>query len=540
MTSSSTANKRTRKEEKHAFKECAKQVAILLFLAVRIVIDWFIDFVFGFIYKTEDVKKLPGVKENFLLKSAVSIAQQIREKQISSEKVVAAYIERIKEVNPFLNAVVDDRYDEAMKEAKDIDKFLAETDLSTDEIKRTKPFLGVPFTTKESTSAKGLAFSCGLLSRKTYIATTDAVVVEKMKGSGAILVAVTNIPELNLWCETRNNVYGQTLNPYDFTKTVGGSSGGEGAIITACGSPLGIGTDIAGSIRMPAYFCGVFGHKPTTGLISTKGLTFRTGEEGETMVTAGPITRYAEDIKPFLKVLLGDKTSLLNLDQKVNLQDVKVAYCVNPQDLRVSPVTNEVIAAILKAVDHLSTISKFHVDKVSLDGFRYSLSLWRHEMSKEPSKFAHDLSNRKGNVSLTSELPKLLFGKCEFTLPALMRLIDLNVLPPTNKKWAEENKTKLVQEIEELLGDNGVLLFPSCPTDAPYHYASFLRPYNFAYWAIFNVLKLPVTQVPLGLTKKGLPIGLQVVAGPYKDHLCIAVAEELERVFGGWTPPFSD
>nr|BAN20513.1 amidase [Riptortus pedestris] len=540
MTTTPAANKRYRKEEKHAFKDCVKQVAILLFLALRIVIDWFIDFVFGFFYKNDDTKKLPGVKENFLLKSASSLAQLIREKQISSEKVVVAYIERIKEVNPSLNAVVDDRYDEAIKEAKDVDKFLAETDLTTEEIKKTKPFLGVPFTSKESTSAKGLAFTFGLVSRKSYIASADAAVVERLKDSGAILIAVTNIPELNLWCETRNNIYGQTQNPYDLTKTVGGSSGGEAAIISACGSPLGIGTDIGGSTRMPAYFCGVFGHKPTTGLITTKGLTFRKGNEGETMVSAGTITRFAEDITPFLKLLLDDNLSLPKLDQKVNLQDVKVAYCLNPQDLRVSPVSNEVIAAILKAVDHLSTISKYHVDKISLDGFRYSLSLWRHEMSKEPGNFAFDLSNQKGDISLKSELPKLIFGKCEFTIPALMRLIDLNVLPPTNKSWAEDKKKQLVQEIQELLGDNGVLLFPSCPTEAPYHYASFLRPYNFAYWAIFNVLKLPVTQVPLGLTKKGLPIGLQVVSNHYNDHLCIAIAEELQRVFGGWTPPFTD
>ncbi|XP_014294804.1 fatty-acid amide hydrolase 2 [Halyomorpha halys] len=515
------------------------QALLLLVFILRIIVDWFVDFIFSMIYKEEDNLKLPGVKNPLLLKNATLLAQEIREKKVSSEEVVSAHVNRIKEINKLLNAVVDERFNDAIEDAKVVDKFLAETDLTPEEINIKKPFLGVPFTSKESTKAKGMFFSCGLVSRKGVRATEDAVVVEKMKESGAILIAVTNVPELNLWCETRNNVYGQTNNPYKFSRTTGGSTGGESSLIAACGSPLGIGTDIGGSIRMPAYFCGVFGHKPSNGLITTKGLTFRTGEESETMVTAGTLSRSVKDITPFLKVLLGENVKFLKLDEKVNLQDIKVSYCLNPKDLRVSSVSKDVVKCILKVVDHLSTISKFHVDKINLNGFKYSLSLWRHEMSLEPSNFALDLGNREGEVSLKTELPKTLLFQSNYTLPAIMRLVDLKILPPTKKKWAEKERDTLKKEVLELLGDNGVLLFPSCPTEAPYHYASFFRPYNFAYWAIFNVLKLPVTQVPLGLTKNGLPVGLQIVAAPNNDHLTIAVAEELEKTFGGWVPPFT-
>lgn len=537
MSTSKNAGKKEKDENENNTSILVQAKLVLIFIS-RIIFDWIVDFVFSIIYRNDDLK-LPGVKNPLLLKSATQLAQEIREKKVSCEEVVSAHIDRIKEVNKLLNAVVDERFNDAIEDAKKVDQYLSDTDLTPEEIRKQKPFLGVPFTSKESTKADGMSFTCGLVSRKGTKSTENAVVVERLKESGAILLGVTNVPEINLWCETRNNVYGQTNNPYKFSRTTGGSTGGEGSIISACGSPFGIGTDIGGSIRMPAYYCGLYGHKPTTGLLPTKGLTFRTGNEGETMVTAGTLSRTAKDITPFFKVLLGENVKLVKLDEKVNLQEVKFCYCLNPKDMRVSPVSKEVVKCILKAVDHLSTVSKFHVDKISLDGFKYCLSLWRHEMSLEPSNFALTLGNQEGEVSLWTELPKMLLFQSKFTLPAIMRLIDLNVLPPTDPKWAEKERDNLRKEILELLGDNGVLLFPSCPTEAPYHYASFFRPYNYAYWSIFNVLKLPVTQIPLGMTKSGLPVGLQIVAGPNNDHLTIAVAEELEKTFGGWVPPFA-
>ncbi|XP_073992205.1 fatty-acid amide hydrolase 2 [Rhodnius prolixus] len=532
-------SRRTKRKESQNCKALAKKILLIFYFTIRELFDWIIDFIFGFIYGDEKkLAKLPNIKHRFLKYSACTLAEQIRNRELKSEDVVQAYIERINEVNPTLNAVVDFRFEDAIKEAKDVDAFLQETNLTKEELKAQKPFLGVPFTSKESTSAKGMAFTCGLVSRKGVRATEDAVVVERVKESGAILLGTTNVPELNLWCETRCNVYGQTSNPYNYTRTTGGSSGGEASIISACGSPLGIGTDIGASIRMPANFCGLFGHKPTTGLITTKGLTFRTGTEGDTMVTAGPITRYAEDITPILRTLLGENQQKLKLGEKVNLEEVRFFYVLDPGDIRVSPVAKEIIETMLKVVDHLGTKSKSHIEKINLPGFQHSVALWRHAMSKEPTNFAKDLGNREKEVSLVTEIPKLLIGQCNFTLPSIMRLIDLHILPPTKASWAEKETAELREELIEMLGNDGVLLFPSSPLDASYHYASFLRVYNYGYWAIFNVLKFPVTQVPLGLSMHGLPVGIQVVSSPYNDHLCIAVAEELEKAFGGWVPPY--
>lgn len=164
-----------------------------------------------------------------------------------------------------INAIVDERYDDAIKEAQEIDKLLQSSDTNVEELKRTKPLLGVPFTTKESNTAKGMLHSMGMLCRTGHKSEEDAVVIGNVRKAGAIIIAKTNIPELNLWVESRNNVYGQTNNPYDTTRAVGGSSGGDAAIVAACGAPFAVGSDIGGSIRIPASFNGVFGHKPSNG-----------------------------------------------------------------------------------------------------------------------------------------------------------------------------------------------------------------------------------------------------------------------------------
>ncbi|KAL0275321.1 UNVERIFIED_CONTAM: hypothetical protein PYX00_003209 [Menopon gallinae] len=505
---------------------------------IRSLIDKLIDWFFGFfIYDDSQKKILPKVKNPLVLESAVSLARKIRNKEVKSRTVVAAYIERIEQVNPFINAMVDNRFDLALKEAEEVDDFLSNNTYSLEELENNKPFLGVPFTTKESVCCEGLSFTFGMLSRRKEKGTEDAELVRLMKEAGGILLGVTNIPELNLWCETRNNLFGQTLNPYNTTRTVGGSSGGEAAIITSCGSPIGIGTDIGGSVRMPAFYCGLFGHKPTTDLTPMKGTTRRTGEEKNSMVTAGTITRHSEDIIPFLKVLVKDKLSLLTLDKQVNMEDLRIYYVENSNDSRSSRVCPELIQALRKAVNYLEEVSKKPSQEVDLDGTQYSYRLWRYWLSKEPYQFEDELGNREKRVNVFRELPLKLIGKSDFTLAAIFKLID-HYLPKEDSIWAELTTETLRSEICDILDDGGVLLYPSHPFPANYHYSAFLRPFNFGSWAIFNVLKLPVTQVPLGLSKDGLPMGIQVVAGPYKDHISIAVARELEKAFYGWVPPF--
>ncbi|GBM46533.1 Fatty-acid amide hydrolase 2 [Araneus ventricosus] len=182
-----------------------------------------------------------------------------------------AYVERARLVHPYINAATDERYEDALKDAKKVDEFLASGTKSEDEIARETPLLGVPFTCKEAIGVKGMRQNSGLVRYKDHIAEEDSDTAALYRKAGGIPVTVTNVPELCMWWESANHVGGLTKSPFDTTRTVGGSSGGEGAIITSAGALIGIGNDIAGSIRIPSSFCGIYGHKPTKGVISNFG-----------------------------------------------------------------------------------------------------------------------------------------------------------------------------------------------------------------------------------------------------------------------------
>ncbi|XP_072763193.1 fatty-acid amide hydrolase 2-like [Anoplolepis gracilipes] len=496
--------------------------------------DCIVDFVFG-IYYNPKAKKVSAVKNSLLLESAISLAEKIRVKKVTSEEVVKTYIERCKEVNSLINAVVENRYLDAIKEAKAVDAMIEKcTDL--EKIRITLPYFGVPFTTKESNCAKGLIHSLGLLCRRNHRSEEDATTVRFLKEAGGILIAKTNVPELNLWSESRNNLYGQTNNPYNTTRTVGGSSGGEGAIVAACGAPFSICSDIGGSTRMPAFFNGLFGHKPSEGLTPVAGIGLRETDYPDTMVAAGPLCKKAEDLAPLLKILIGPNVHRLKLDEPVNVKNVKVFYQESSGDLRASKVNKTMQATLLKVVQHFRELTG-SATKIKIPGSEYSYRLWRYWMTRENFNFKLNITNRKYVTNAKREIFNLLTGNSQLTLAAIIKLIDEDFLPQENAEWAKQTTMKMKQFLMEKLGDNGILFYPSAPFPATYHYSTYLRPFNFGYWCLFNVLRFPVCQVPLGLDEQGLPVGIQVVAAPYNDHLCFAVAKELEATFGGWVPP---
>jgi fatty acid amide hydrolase 2 len=289
---------------------------------------------------------------------------------------------------------------------------------------------------------------------------------------------------------------------------------------------------------MPAYYCGIFGHKPTTGLVNTRGCTFRTGNEKETMVVAGPMARYSTDLKPIFKVLVGPKTAnVLKLNEKVDVKKLRYFYCHDSGDMKCSKISSEVKQSIDKVAKHFYDISGRDVEFVKLKGAESSARLWRYWMTQEPGNFNYMLGNSK-DVNPLIELAKKLTGQSEYTLASIYSLID-SILPAEKAEKMRKVTQELDEEIAELLGDDGVLFYPSHPYTAPFHYAAFVQVYNFHYWSLINVLHLPATQVPLGLDSNKLPLGIQVVAAKNQDRLCLAVAEELDQQFGGWVPPFA-
>src|SRR5436305_13226223 len=193
-------------------------------------------------------------------RSALELARAIRRHEVSAAEVVEAHIERHLRFGPRVNALVADRFAAARQEAAAADRRVAgETE------EELPPLLGVPFTVKESIALLGMPQSAGLMARRDLRSAQTAPVIQRLIDAGAIPLGVTNTSELTLWIESENRVYGRTNNPYDGRRTAGGSSGGEAAAVGCGGSPFGIGSDIPGSIRIPAFLRGVLGHQPSSG-----------------------------------------------------------------------------------------------------------------------------------------------------------------------------------------------------------------------------------------------------------------------------------
>ncbi|XP_071041201.1 fatty-acid amide hydrolase 2-A, partial [Parasteatoda tepidariorum] len=275
------------------------------------------DIILHFCFKIANFGRkdaLPPINNLLLLSSATSLASKIRKKKLKSVDLLNVYISRVKDVNPHLNAAVNYRFERALEEAQRVDELIASNFKTEEELERETPFLGIPISVKELIAVEGMPLSAGLVSRKNVMSPINAQTVQLMKSAGAIPFVTTNVSELGMWYESYNKVYGRTNNPYDSNRTCGGSSRGEGALIGAGASVAGIGSDIGGSIRIPAFFNGVFGHKPTPEVVSNYGTYPPSGErEFVPYLSMGPLCRYATDLIPLMKVLTGKSAPLLNL-----------------------------------------------------------------------------------------------------------------------------------------------------------------------------------------------------------------------------------
>jgi fatty acid amide hydrolase 2 len=233
--------------------------------------------------------------------SAIALAEKIRRREISPVEVVDAHIDRIRAVNPAINAVVAQRFEQARAEARAAEARV----MSTEDPRDLPPLLGLPYTAKEYIMAKGMPLSAGIWARRNVKADRDATTVTRLAEAGAILVGITNVPEGGLWMETYNDVYGRTVNPWDPKRSAGGSSGGEGAIVATGAVAFGLGADVGGSIRIPAAFCGTVGHKPTGRMVPNTGFWPQCHGDLSAYLVCGPLCRRVEDVMPIMRVLAG-------------------------------------------------------------------------------------------------------------------------------------------------------------------------------------------------------------------------------------------
>ncbi|EDV98184.1 fatty-acid amide hydrolase 2 [Drosophila grimshawi] len=500
-------------------------------------------FFFRLIYGARG-EKMPPITDPILLESATALAAKIRNQQLSSVQVLESFIRRVKEVNPLLNCVVDERYDEALKEATAADELIKSGKYTSEQLAKQQPFLGVPITTKDCISVKGMLHTSGLYVRREVRAEQDADAMALMRQAGAIPFALTNVSEVCMWWESNNTVHGRTRNAYDTNRIVGGSSGGEGCVQSAAASPFGLGSDIGGSIRMPAFFNGIFGHKPSKLIVSNKG-QFPTpfSAEQNTFLGLGPMSRFAEDLRPMLQIMAGEQAKLLRLNEPVALEKLKFFYQESDGGGRlVSDVDTDLKVAMRRIVEHLN--KKFgdgQVERVQLPQMRQSAAIWFANMRDNSGHgFSFQLGDLRYDINTHLELLKWFVGASKHTFIGLTTaLMDNAQCQHGSSKYKHlvAKRDELRATLQQLLGDNGVLIYPTHPTVAPYHNEPIVRPINFSYTGIVNVLGFPATAVPLGLGSEGLPLGVQVIANFNEDRLCLAVAEELERAFGGWTRP---
>lgn len=503
-----------------------------------LIVRWFLRTIYG-----EHGQKVPPVRNLILMESATSLATKIRTRKLTSVEVMEAFIERCKEVNPLLNCVVDQCYEAALKDAAKADALVASGTLTEQQLATEKPFLGVPISTKDCIRVKDLLHTAGIWKRRAIRGEKDARAMELMRKAGAIPFALTNVSECCMWWESVNTIHGRSRNPYDTNRIVGGSSGGEGAIQAAAASAFGLGSDIGGSIRMPAFFNGIFGHKPSRNIVSNDGqYPEAVSDEQDMFLGIGPMCRYATDLKPMLKIITDEKAKMLRLDDPVDLKQVKFFYQLNDGGgSLVSPVDIDIRDAMEKAMAHFRTTVKADVRKVYLDKMRKSAPIWFGNMKhKEEIAFEQQLDNLEGRINPYTELLKWFIGQSNHTFVGIMTALTERggVQYDTDLYHAMvRQRDELLTEFKAMLGDNGVFIYPTHPTVAPYHNEPIVRALNFSYTGIINVLGLPSTAVPLGLGREGLPIGVQVVGNVNQDRLCLAVACELERAFGGWVAP---
>ncbi len=285
--------------------------------------------------------------------SATGIAASVRARELSASAVASAFLRRLESVNGRLNAVVVPLFASARAEAAAIDEMIAAG-------APVGPLAGVPVTVKESFDVRGTPTTAGLTARKDHIAAADAVMVGRLRQAGAVLLGKTNVPPLLLSTETDNPLYGRTNNPWDFERAPGGSSGGEAAIVAARGSPLGLGSDLCGSVRIPAHACGIHALRPTSGRLSTIG-HFDCLSGNEAILTQpGPLARSVADLSLAMSVLAGPDQSLRdpavppvpwNHPSAVELSRLRISFYTDNGVFRPSPAVRR---AVQQAADTLA------------------------------------------------------------------------------------------------------------------------------------------------------------------------------------------
>lgn len=474
--------------------------------------------------------------DDLIAAPVVELARRIRRREISPVEVTEAHIARIRAVNPYLNAVVVERFDEALDEARIAEKRLMKTAPEA-----LPPLFGVPCTIKELIAVRGLRHTAGVVARERVIAEEDAAQVQRLKRAGCILLGLTNVSEAGLWLETYNRIYGRTNNAHSVRHISGGSTGGEGAIIGAGGSPLGLGADIGGSIRNPCFFNGIYGHKPSGGLLPAGGhWPSADGKRGRYCVT-GPMGRSAEDLIAVMEVLSLARDTHRDPGRPpcrrlegLKPEEVTVHWFTDNGLAEVASDVREGVETAVRALESLG----FRCAYWKPEGISRSAEIWGAIVSTCEEESVREILGNGAPIDLLSQWLRWPLGRSDhFLISLIMATFERAAkLTPARTAALVQLGAELYQRIETRLGNRGVLICPPYPRAAPLHDAPLLNPLAFSYCGIFNVLEMPSTAVPVGFGHDGLPIGVQITGRRFDDALTLHVARQLEQALGPWKP----
>lgn len=475
--------------------------------------------------------------------SAIEISRLISSRQISVYEAVSSHINQSLRVNANINAIIAPQYEKALAQAKEFDRVTS--------ITQDKPLFGVPFTVKESIAVKGLPNTYGSYYRRTDIANKHATSVERLLNAGAILIGQTNLSELALWPECANVIYGKTSNPYSQEYTSGGSSGGDAAIVSAGGVPFALGTDGGGSVRIPASHCGVFGHKPSSKFVPMSGhfpldrysSQYPSAQFIARFFAMGPLCRKAEDLLPLLKIISKPDGIDVNINgsfdyhqQLDSLKGIKV-YLLED---KLHPLQKSVAFNIKQNLYSVASVLEKEGAEIipcHLPFLADACELWFDIMLTAKNITLHSAVNK--DHSLMAEVYSMISGKKKMMLSTLLLLVMEKIASLNKKTYIQffYIKNKISLQLYTYLDNKSVLLLPTYPTTAIKHNGSYVSPFDFLYTAIFNVLELPATSIPVSFSADNFPISIQIAGAHGCDHLPISLACYLEKKLGGWKLP---
>lgn len=452
--------------------------------------------------------------------TASEIIKKIKTEEVSVVEVVSSFLERISRVNPHINAINQVQPERLMSEAKMADNL--------PKSKKIGKLRGLPISIKDTCHVKGFVCSKSCIGLHKEPSIHDATVVERLRAEGAIILGISNTPELLLSFETDNVLYGRTNNPHNLNYSPGGSSGGEAAIIAAGGSPVGIGSDAGGSIRVPAHYSGISGHKPTTGLVPLTGTIPSDGIGlGSQILSFGPMARSVDDLITIMEIISGYDNKDPHAPpvdfkdpNQVELKKLSVAYFEN-NPAGGQPPCFETINILNQVIDVL----KGEVAIIKKDFPTPVLNILKFQ---ELFIFGGD----RGEL-----FKKTIENIGTFPISALTKefinLAEKSTLNTTEFRQRLVEVEKFRFEMMRFMNQYDILISPVTPTSARLHGSSFFHFFDDSgYVMTHNITGWPATVIPCGFTKEKMPIGIQIAAKPWQDEVALALARKIQSVIG--------